>query len=153
MGLIYVNRGPGGNPDPLESAKDIRETFRRMAMKRRGDGCTHRRRPHVRQVPRRRQRRVRRSGTRGFGPIEAQGIGWVSTSGTGKGADTITSGLEGAWTNEPTQWDNGYLDNLFNYEYELIESPAGAKQWTPTPRRKARSPDAQRSYQPARLRC
>ena len=132
MGLIYVNpEGPGGNPDPLESAKDIRETFRRMAM---NDEET------VALIV----------GGHTFGkchgavsdefvgpepeacPIEAQGIGWVSTSGTGKGADTITSGLEGAWTNEPTQWDNGYLDNLFNYEYELTESPAGAKQWTPT---------------------
>ena len=70
-------------------------------------------------------------------PVEHQGFGWKNTFGTGKGADTITSGLEGAWTNEPTKWDNGYLDNLFKYDYELTTSPAGAQQWTP------KNPEAQ----------
>ena len=64
-------------------------------------------------------------------PLEEQGLGWKNTAGSGKGPDTITSGLEGAWTNEPTKWDNGYLDNLFRYDYELTTSPAGAQQWTP----------------------
>ena len=68
-------------------------------------------------------------------PVEQQGLGWKNTFGTGKGADTITSGLEGAWTNEPTKWDNGFLENLFGYEWELTTSPAGAKQWTPKDRR------------------
>jgi catalase-peroxidase len=76
-------------------------------------------------------------------PVEHQGLGWVNRFGTGKGADTITSGLEGAWTNEPTKWDNGYFDNLFNYEYELTTSPAGAKQWTPKdPAAQGTVPDA-----------
>ena len=81
-------------------------------------------------------------------PIEAQGIGWVSTSGTGKGADTITSGLEGAWTNEPTQWDNGYLDNLFNYEYELTP-PVRSSGRPRTPRRR-HGPRCARSVEEAR---
>jgi catalase-peroxidase len=143
MGLIYVNpEGPNGNPDPLAAAKDIRETFRRMAM---DDEET------VALIV----------GGHTFGkchgavgeeyvgpepegcPVEAQGIGWRNTFGTGKGADTLTSGLEGAWTNEPTKWDNGYLDNLFNYEWELTESPAGAKQWKPTnPEAQETVPDA-----------
>ncbi len=143
MGLIYVNpEGPNGNPDPVAAARDIRETFRRMAM---NDEET------VALI----------IGGHTFGkchgagnpdlvgpepegcPVEHQGIGWVSAHGTGKGADTITSGLEGAWTNEPTTWDNGYLDNLFNYEYELTTSPAGAKQWTPTnPEAQDTVPDA-----------
>ena len=76
-------------------------------------------------------------------PVEHQGLGWKNTFGTGKGADTITSGLEGAWTNDPTKWDNGYLDNLFNYDWELTTSPAGAKQWTPTdPEAQGTVPDA-----------
>ncbi|HEV3353139.1 MAG TPA: catalase/peroxidase HPI [Acidimicrobiales bacterium] len=131
MGLIYVNpEGPNGNPDPLQSAKDIRETFRRMAM---NDEET------VALIV----------GGHTFGkchgagdpdlvgpepegcPVEHQGIGWNNTFGTGKGGDTVTSGLEGAWTNEPTKWDNGYLDNLFKYDYELTKSPAGAQQWKP----------------------
>src|SRR5438105_5685232 len=131
MGLIYVNpEGPNGNPDPIAAAVDIRETFGRMAM---NDEET------VALI----------AGGHTFGkchgagdpdlvgpepeacPVEHQLIGWNSTFGTGKGADTITSGLEGAWTNEPTKWDNGYLDNLFNYDYELTKSPAGAHQWTP----------------------
>ena len=137
MGLIYVNpEGPGGNPDPLQSARDIRETFRRMAM---NDEET------VALIV----------GGHTFGkchgagdpdlvglepegcPVEHQGLGWISSHGTGKGPDTITSGLEGAWTNEPTKWDNGYLDNLLNYDWELTESPAGAKQWKP------KNPEAQ----------
>jgi catalase-peroxidase len=130
MGLIYVNpEGPNGNPDPLAAARDIRETFRRMAM---DDEET------VALI----------AGGHTFGkchgagdpelvglepegcPVEHQGLGWKNAFGSGKGDDTITSGLEGAWTNEPTKWDNGYFDNLFNYEYELTTSPAGANQWT-----------------------
>jgi catalase-peroxidase len=132
MGLIYVNpQGPGGNPDPLEAAKYIRQTFARMAM---NDEET------VALIV----------GGHTFGkahgavseeyigpepeaaPIEQQGLGWKNTFGTGKGPDTWTSGLEGAWTNEPTRWDNGFLENLFRYDWELTTSPAGAKQWTPT---------------------
>ena len=143
MGLIYVNpEGPNGNPDPLKSARDIRETFARMAMddeetvalivgghtvgKCHGAGD-----PDL-------------VGLEPEGcPVEHQGIGWKSTFGTGKGADTITSGLEGAWTNEPTKWDNGYLDNLYKYDYELTTSPAGAKQWTPKdPEAQGTVPDA-----------
>jgi catalase-peroxidase len=143
MGLIYVNpEGPQGNPDPLQSAKDIRETFRRMAMddeetvaliigghtvgKCHGAGD-----PDL-------------VGAEPEGcPIDHQGLGWVNTFGTGKGADTVTSGLEGAWTSEPTKWDNGYLDNLYNYDYELTKSPAGANQWTPkNPEAKDTVPDA-----------
>jgi catalase-peroxidase len=143
MGLIYVNpEGPNGNPDPLASARDIRETFGRMAM---NDEET------VALIV----------GGHTFGkchgavspdyigpepeacPVEAMGLGWRNTYGTGKGADTLTSGLEGAWTNEPTRWDNGYLDNLFNYDWELTTSPAGAKQWTPTnPEAQGTVPDA-----------
>ena len=143
MGLIYVNpEGPNGNPDPIASARDIRETFARMAM---NDEET------VALI----------AGGHTFGkchgagnpdlvgpepegcPIEAQGLGWHNTFGTGKGADAITSGLEGAWTNDPVKWDNGYLDNLFNYEYELTRSPAGAQQWTPkNPEAQGTVPDA-----------
>jgi catalase-peroxidase len=143
MGLIYVNpEGPNGNPDPLAAAVDIRETFRRMAM---NDEET------VALI----------AGGHTFGkahgagnpdlvgpepegaPLEQLGLGWKSQHGTGKGGDAITSGLEGAWTNEPTKWDNGFFDNLFNYDYELTESPAGAKQWTPkNPEAKDTVPDA-----------
>ena len=143
MGLIYVNpEGPNGNPDPLASARDIRETFARMAM---NDEET------VALIV----------GGHTFGkchgavgpeyvgpepegcPLEAQGLGWPNTYGTGMGPDTLTSGLEGAWTNEPVTWDNGYLDNLFTYDYELTTSPAGAQQWTPTdPAARDTVPDA-----------
>jgi catalase-peroxidase len=143
MGLIYVNpEGPNGNPDPLASARDIRETFARMAM---DDEET------VALIV----------GGHTFGkchgavdpeyigpepegcPVEHQGLGWQNSFGSGKGADTLTSGLEGAWTNEPTKWDNGYLDNLFKYDWELTTSPAGAKQWTPKdPSAQGTVPDA-----------
>jgi catalase-peroxidase len=144
MGLIYVNpEGPNGNPDPVAAARDIRETFARMAMndeetaalivgghtfgKCHGAGDPELVGPEPEGCP-----------------VEHQGIGWVSSYGTGKGTDAITSGLEGAWTNHPVTWDNGYLDNLLNYEYQLTTSPAGAKQWTPTdPAAQDTVPDAQ----------
>ncbi|MFB6812369.1 catalase/peroxidase HPI [Streptomyces sp. NPDC056387] len=132
MGLIYVNpEGPNGNPDPLAAARDIRETFKRMAM---NDEETL----------------ALIVGGHTFGkchgavdpgyvgpepeaaPLEQMGLGWKNTFGSGKGVDSLTSGLEGAWTTEPTKWDNGYLDNLFGYEWELTTSPAGAQQWKPT---------------------
>jgi catalase-peroxidase len=131
MGLIYVNpQGPNGHPDPVASGKDIRETFGRMAM---NDEET------VALV----------AGGHTFGKchgagddalvgpepegasIEEQGLGWKNSLGTGKGVHTITSGIEGAWTNNPTKWDNNYFENLFGYEWELVKSPAGAHQWTP----------------------
>ncbi len=143
MGLIYVNpEGPGGQPDPLAAARDIRETFRRMAMNDeetvaliigghtvgKAHGAVSE--EYVGPEPE-------------GAPLDAQGLGWRNTFGSGKGADTITSGLEGAWTNEPTKWDNGFLDNLYKYDYELTESPAGAKQWTPkNPEAKGTVPDA-----------
>ncbi|MFF2779418.1 catalase/peroxidase HPI [Streptomyces sp. NPDC058052] len=131
MGLIYVNpEGPNGNPDPLAAARDIRETFARMAM---DDEET------VALIV----------GGHTFGkchgavnpeyigpepeaaPIEQLGLGWKNSYGTGAGDDALTSGLEGAWTNNPTTWDNGFLDNLFRYEWKLTTSPAGAQQWKP----------------------
>jgi catalase-peroxidase len=131
MGLIYVNpEGPNGNPDPVASARDIRETFRRMAM---NDEET------VALI----------AGGHTFGkchgagdpalvgpepegcPVEHQGLGWKNAFGTGRGDDTITSGLEGAWTPTPTTWDNTYFETLFGYEWELTKSPAGAHQWKP----------------------
>ncbi|MET9387547.1 catalase/peroxidase HPI [Streptomyces sp. NPDC002928] len=129
MGLIYVNpEGPNGNPDPIAAARDIRETFRRMAMNDEETvaliagghtfGKTHGAGPadHVGADPE-------------AASIEEQGLGWKSTYGTGKGGDAITSGLEVTWTSTPTQWSNGFFKNLFEYEYELTQSPAGANQW------------------------
>ena len=143
MGLIYVNpQGPNGNPDPLAAASYIRETFRRMAMNDEETlalivgghtfGKTH-----------------GAAGEEYAGPepegasLEEQGFGWRNTFGSGKGPDTLTSGLEGAWTNQPTKWDNGFLDNLFKYDWELTESPAGAHQWAPkNPEAQGTVPDA-----------
>ncbi len=143
MGLIYVNpEGPNGNPDPLASARDIRETFARMAMNDEETvalivgghsfGKTHGAAPPEAAGP-----------EPEAAPIEEQGLGWKSNFGTGKGADTLTSGLEGAWTNNPTTWDNGFLENLYGYEWELTTSPAGAQQWKPTdPAAQDKVPDA-----------
>ena len=132
MGLIYVNpEGPNGNPDPMASARDIRETFARMAMndeetvaliagghtfgKAHGAGDPDK---HVGAEPE-------------GAPMAQQGLGWKSTFGSGVGDDTISSGLEGAWTADPIRWDNGYFDLLFKYDWELTRSPAGAQQWAP----------------------
>jgi catalase-peroxidase len=148
MGLIYVNpEGPNGNPDPLGSARDIRETFARMAM---NDEETV----------------ALTAGGHTFGkshgagdpalvgpepegaPIEQLGLGWKNSFGTGKGVDTTTSGIEGAWTATPVTWDNSYFDTLFGYEWVLTQSPAGAKQWTPSnPEAVGTVPDA---HDPAR---
>lgn len=132
MGLIYVNpEGPNGNPDPLAAAKDIRETFGRMAMNDEetvaliAGGHTFGKAhgaaeevPHIGQEP-------------AGASIEEQSLGWKNTFGSGNAGDTITSGLEGAWTKTPTRWSNNYFENLFGYEWELTKSPAGAYQWTP----------------------
>jgi catalase-peroxidase len=132
MGLIYVNpEGPNGNPDPLASARDIRETFGRMAMNDEETvaliagghtfGKTHGAADADANV-----------GPEPEGaPLEEQGLGWKNAFGSGKGRDTITSGLEVTWTATPTQWGNGFFDNLFGYEWELTKSPAGANQWKP----------------------
>jgi catalase-peroxidase len=137
MGLIYVNpEGPNGNPDPLASARDIRETFARMAMDDEETvalivGGHTVGKCHGAVDP-------EYLGPEPEGcPVEAQGLGWHNSFETGTGAYTLTSGLEGAWTNEPTKWDNGYLENLYKYDYELTTSPAGAQQWTP------KNPEAQ----------
>lgn len=131
MGLIYVNpEGPNGNPDPLAAARDVRETFGRMAMndyetvaliagghtfgKTHGAGDASKVGPEPAAAP-----------------IEAMSMGWMNEHGSGKGVDTITSGLEGAWTSTPTKWSNSYFENLFGYEWELTKSPAGAHQWRP----------------------
>ncbi|MED4779658.1 catalase/peroxidase HPI [Brevibacillus choshinensis] len=144
MGLIYVNpEGPNGNPDPLASARDIRETFKRMGMndeetvalvagghtfgKAHGAGDA----AHVGPEPE-------------AAPVEAMGLGWLSTHGSGKGRDSITSGIEGAWTANPTQWDNGFFELLFGYEWELTKSPAGAHQWVAVnPAEEHLAPDAE----------
>ena len=132
MGLIYVNpQGPNGNPDPVAAARDIKETFRRMAMNDEETvaliagghtfGKTHGAADADEYV-----------GPEPEGAdLEEQGLGWKNSYGSGKGSDTITSGLEGAWTVAPIQWDNNFFENLFNYDWELIKGPGGAWQWTP----------------------
>ncbi len=144
MGLIYVNpEGPNGKPDPIASARDIRETFARMAMNDEetvalvAGGHTFGK-AHGAADP-----------GKFVGPepegagIEEQGLGWSNSFGSGKGVHTITSGIEGAWTPNPIQWDNGYFETLFGYEWELTKSPAGAQQWTPRdPAAKTTVPDA-----------
>ncbi len=138
MGLIYVNpEGPNGKPDPLAAARDIRETFARMAMNDEETaaliigghsfGKTHGAGPATGNIGPEPE----------AAPLEQQGCGWKNSFRSGKGGDTITSGLEGAWSNTPTKWSNGFLDNLFNYDWELTKSPAGAFQWIP------RNPEAQ----------
>ena len=145
MGLIYVNpQGPDGNPDPLASARDIRETFARMAMNDEetvaltAGGHTFGK-AHGASDP------DKYVGAEPEGaPIEQMGLGWKNSYGSGVGRDTITSGIEGAWTANPIQWDNGYFDLLFGYEWELVKSPAGAFQWHPiNPKQEDMAPDAQ----------
>src|SRR5690606_4809855 len=131
MGLIYVNpEGPNGNPDPVASGFDVRETFARMAMddeetvalvagghtfgKAHGAGKPELVGPEPEAAP-----------------VEEMGLGWKNKFGTGKGIHTTTSGIEGAWKPNPTKWDNGYFEMLFKYEWELVKSPAGAHQWAP----------------------
>ncbi|MDR3772083.1 MAG: catalase/peroxidase HPI [Terracidiphilus sp.] len=132
MGLIYVNpEGPNGKPDPIAAAIDIRETFARMAMNDEETvaliagghtfGKAHGAADPLQYVGREPE----------GADIEEQGLGWKNSFGSGKGVDTISSGLEGAWTTNPAKWDNNYLENLFKYEWELTKSPAGAQQWTP----------------------
>ena len=132
MGLIYVNpEGPNGNPDPILAARDIRETFARMAMNDEETvaliagghtfGKTHGAADPNKYVGREPE----------AAPIEEQGLGWASTYGTGSGADAISSGLEVIWTSTPTKWNNDFFDNLFKFEWELTKSPAGAQQWQP----------------------
>jgi catalase-peroxidase len=132
MGLIYVNpEGPNAKPDPVAAARDIRETFARMAMNDEETvaliagghtfGKAHGAADPVKYVGPEPE----------AAPIEEQGLGWKNSFGSGKGVDTISSGLEGAWTTNPVKWDNNYLENLFKFEWELTKSPAGAQQWTP----------------------
>ncbi|HZT08736.1 MAG TPA: catalase/peroxidase HPI [Chloroflexota bacterium] len=151
MGLIYVNpEGPGGNPDPALAAKYIRQTFGRMAMNDEETvalivgghtvGKAHGAAPAPQYV----------------GPepeaasLADQGLGWKNSYGSGKGPDTITSGLEGPWTTEPTKWDNGFLDNLYNYDYQLTTSPAGAKQYAPKPDASGAVPTAPDAHDPSK---
>lgn len=144
MGLIYVNpEGPNGNPDPLAAARDIRETFRRMAMNDEETvaliagghtfGKAHGAAPAAQYC-----------GPEPEGAfLEEQGFGWKNTFGTGKGPDTITSGLEGAWTTNPVKWDTGFFDNLFGYDWQVVKGPGGAWQWTPKdPAAQGTVPDA-----------
>ncbi len=129
MGLIYVNpEGPNGNPDPLAAARDIRETFRRMAMNDEETVALIAGGHTLRQDPRRRSGRQRRPGAGGRAN-RAAGPRLESSYGTGKGADAITSGIEVTWTTTPTRWSNDFLENLFGFEWELEKSPAGAHQW------------------------
>jgi catalase-peroxidase len=151
MGLIYVNpEGPGGNPDPSLAGKFIRQTFKRMAMDDAETlalivgghtvGKAHGAAPadqHVGPEP-------EATG------LEQQGLGWKNSYGSGKGNDTITSGLEGPWTSEPTKWDNGFLENLYNHDYELTASPAGAKQWAPKPNAAGVVPTAPNAHDPSK---
>ncbi len=144
MGLIYVNpEGPNGNPDPLAAARDIRETFGRMAMNDEetvaliAGGHTFGK-AHGAATPDQYVGREPEGAAH-----EEQGLGWKNSFGSGKAGDTISSGLEGAWTTHPAQWDNNYFDNLFGYEWELVKSPAGAAQWTPEdPSAQGTVPDA-----------
>ncbi|HEX3517599.1 MAG TPA: catalase/peroxidase HPI, partial [Solirubrobacteraceae bacterium] len=143
MGLIYVNpEGPNGNPDPLAAAKDIRETFGRMAMNDEETvalivgghtfGKTHGAVDPANIGP-----------EPEAAPLQEQGLGWKNPVGSGNGAQALTSGLEGAWTKQPIRWDNGFLENLFEYDWELTKSPAGAQQWTPkNPEAQGTVPDA-----------
>jgi catalase-peroxidase len=144
MGLIYVNpEGPSGKPDPLAAARDIRETFARMAMNDEETaaliigghsfGKTHGAGPATGNIGPEPE----------AAPLEQQGLGWKNSFRSGKGGDAITSGLEGAWSNTPTKWGNGFLNNLYNFEWELTKSPAGAFQWTPkNPEAQGTVPDA-----------
>ena len=144
MGLIYVNpEGPNGNPDPLAAARDIRETFGRMAMNDEetvaliAGGHTFGK-AHGAATPDQNVGREPEGAAH-----EEQGLGWKNRFGSGKAGDTISSGLEGAWTTNPAKWDNNYFDNLFGYEWELVKSPAGASQWTPRdPSARGTVPDA-----------
>lgn len=147
MGLIYVNpEGPGGNPDPARAASFIRQTFARMAMNDEETaaliigghtiGKAHGAAPAKQYVG---------PEPEGAG-IQEQGFGWKNKFGSGKGADTITSGLEGPWTSEPTKWDNGFLNNLYNHDYELTTSPAGAKQYAPKPNSAGVVPSAPQAH-------
>src|SRR2546428_7168850 len=151
MGVIYANpEGPGGKPDPALAAKYIRQTFARMAMNDEETvalivgghtvGKAHGAAPATQYVG---------PEPEGAG-LEEQGFGWRNKFGSGKGANTITSGIEGAWTNNPTKWDNGYLDNLHKYDYELTTSPAGAKQYAPKPNAAGVVPTAPDAHDPSK---
>ena len=131
MGLIYVNpEGPNGNPDPMTAARDIRETFRRMAMNDEETVALIAGGHTFGKAHGAAEEKYKGPEPEGAS-IEAQGLGWTSSYGCGKAGDAIGSGLEGAWTDDPIAWDNGYFENLFKYEWELTKSPAGAQQWTP----------------------